>query len=440
MKKLLTYGLTTLLILTLVLPARAAVDIVEVESPGGIKAWLVEEHEIPFVSIDILFRGGTSLDDPDARGAVNLMTALLEEGSGDLDAQGFAEARDDLAASISFDSSDDTVSVSAQFLTDVTDETIALLRDALTTPRFDEDAVERVRTQVLANLRSDAEDPGEIAREALSQRIYGEHPYASNGSGTLESVSALTREDLLNAHRATMAQDRIYVGVVGDISAEDLSHLLDKLFGDLPKTGATLPEQVALNLDGGTHIQPYDTPQSTVLFVQAGIDREDPDFFPAFVMNQILGAGGFGSRLMAEVREKRGLTYGIYAYIAQKDHADLLIGQVATANATVGETIDIVRSEWQRLAEDGISQEELDQAKTYLTGAYPLRFDGNGRIAGILAGMQIDGMPIDYIATRNDKVDAVRLEDVNRVAANLLAPETLTFFVVGQPEGLPTAN
>lgn len=440
MKKLLAYGLTALLILTIALPARAAVDIVEVESPGGIKAWLVEEHELPFVSIDILFRGGTSLDDPNARGAVNLMTALLEEGSGALDAQGFAKARDDLAASLSFDSSDDTVSVSAQFLTDVTDETIALLKTALTEPRFDADAIERVRTQVLANLRSDAEDTGELAREALSQRIYGDHPYANNGSGTLDSVAALTRDDLLAAHGATLAQDRIYVGVVGDISAEELSYLLDELFGDLPATGAPLPEQVTLNLDGGTHVQPYDTPQSTVLFVQPGIDREHPDFFPAFVMNQILGAGGFGSRLMAEVREKRGLTYGIYAYLAQKDHADLLIGQVATANPTVGETIDIVRSEWRRLAEDGITQEELDQAKTYLTGAYPLRFDGNSRIAGILAGMQIDGMPIDYIATRNDKVDAVTLDDVNRVSGELLQPELLTFFVVGQPEGLAAAN
>ena len=185
---------------------------------------------------------------------------------------------------------------------------------------------------------------------------------------------------------------------------------------------------------------PYDTPQSSILFAQSGIDREHPDFFPAFVMNQILGAGGFGSRLMTEVREKRGLTYGIYAYLAQKDHADLLIGRVATANATVGETIDIVRAEWQRMVDEGGTDEELSQAKTYLTGAYPLRFDGNGRIASILAGMQIDEMPIDYINTRNAKVEAVTLADVNRVAGEVLNPEALTFVVVGQPEESAPAN
>ncbi|MCR9087921.1 MAG: insulinase family protein [Rhodobacteraceae bacterium] len=421
-------------------PARAAVDIVEVESPGGVTAWLVEEHELPFVALEILFRGGTSLDDPDARGAVNLMTGLLEEGAGELDARGFAEARDDLAVSFRFDAGDDTISVSAEFLTDVTDEATALLRTALAEPRFDEDAVERVRAQVLSRLRSDAEDPGEIATETFAAKLYGAHPYATNGRGTIESVTALSRDDLVAAHAGTIARDRVYVGAVGDITPEQLGVLLDTLFADLPETGAPLPERVDISLDGGVHVTPYATPQSSILFAQGGIDREHPDFFPAFVMNQVLGAGGFGSRLMTEVREKRGLTYGIYAYLAQKDHADLLIGRVATANATVGETIDIVRAEWQRMADEGVTEAELTQAKTYLTGAYPLRFDGNGRIANILAGMQIDGMPIDYINTRNAKVDAVTLEDVNRVAGELLNPEALTFVVVGQPEEPAPAN
>lgn len=430
----------TAAVLIAALPARAAVDIVEVESPGGVSAWLVEEHELPFVSLEILFRGGTSLDDPQARGAVNLMTALLEEGAGDLDARSFAEARDDLAATFSFRSSDDSIGVSARFLTDVTDDAVALLRTALTAPRFEADAIERVRAQVLSGLLSAAEDPGEIASKTLAAMVYGDHPYAFGESGTIDSVAALTREDLVAAHRNTLARDRIYVAAVGDITPEQLSAVLDQLFAELPETGAPLPGGVTLTLDGGVHVTPYDTPQSSVLFVQPGINRDDPDFFPAFVMNQILGAGGFGSRLMAEVREKRGLSYGIYAYLAQKDHADLLVGQVATANATVGETIDIVRAEWQRLADEGVTEEELTRAKTYLTGAYPLRFDGNSRIAGILVGMQIDGMPIDYVNTRNARVDAVTQEDVNRVARDRLEPEKLTFVVVGQPDGLLPAN
>lgn len=434
------FALAAVAAISVTQPARAAVDIVEVQSPGGITAWLVEEHELPFVSLEILFRGGTSLDDPDARGAVNLMTALLEEGAGELDARGFAEARDDLAVTFRFDASDDAISVSAEFLTEVTDEAVALLRTALTEPRFDENAVERVRAQVLSGLRSDAEDPSEIASETFAAMLYGDHPYATNGKGTIESVTALSRDDLIAAHDGALARDRIYVGAVGDITADELGALLDTLFADLPETGTALTEPASLSLDGGVHVTPYDTPQSSILFAQHGIDREDPDFFPAFVMNQILGAGGFGSRLMTEVREKRGLTYGIYAYLAQKDYADLLIGRVATANATVGETIEIIGAEWQRMAEEGVTEDELTQAKTYLTGAYPLRFDGNGRIANILAGMQIDGMPIDYIITRNDKVEAVTLADVNRVAGELLNPEALTFVVVGQPEETAPAN
>ncbi|MCV6598509.1 MAG: insulinase family protein [Mangrovicoccus sp.] len=427
-------------VITFSLPARATVEITEVTSPGGLTAWLVQSPELPFVSLEIAFRGGTSLDEPQARGAVNLMAALLEEGAGDLDARGFAEARDDLAASFYFDSSDDAVSVSAQFLTDTQEEAITLLRSALMAPRFDAQAIERVRAQVLAGLRSDAEDPDTIASDTLAQMVYGSHPYAHPGSGTIDSVTGLSREDLIQAHGNTLARDRVYISAVGDITPEALGALMDRLLADLPETGAPLPEPAALALDGDVHVTPYDTPQSSILFLQEGIHRDHPDFFPAFVLNQILGAGGFGSRLMSEVREKRGLTYGIYAYLASKDYANLLIGRMATANATVGESIEIIRAEWERMASDGVSAEELEQAKTYLTGAYPLRFDGNSRIAGILLGMQMDGMPMDYINTRNAKIEAVTLADVNRVAASLLRPEELTFVVVGLPEGLPATQ
>ena len=369
-------------------PARAAVDIVEVESPGGVTAWLVEEHELPFVALEILFRGGTSLDDPDARGAVNLMTGLLEEGAGELDARGFAEARDDLAVSFRFDAGDDTISVSAEFLTDVTDDATALLRTALAEPRFDEDAVERVRAQVLSRLRSDAEDPGEIATETFAAKLYGAHPYATNGRGTIESVTALSRDDLVAAHAGTIARDSVYVGAVGDLAPEQLGVLLDTLFADLPETGAPLPEQVDISLDGGVHVTPYATPQSSILFAQGGIDREHPDFFPAFLLNQVMGAGGFESRLTQEVRVKRGLTYGIYSYLSTKKLAATYQGSVSSANDRISEAIDVVRDEWRDISENGVTAEELEDAKLYLTGAYPLRFDGNGQIAGILVGMQ----------------------------------------------------
>lgn len=418
------------------LPARAGVDIQEITTPGGIDAWLVEEHSIPFVALELRFRGGTSLDAPDKRGAVNLMTGLLEEGTGDMDSRAFARATEEIAAEFSYGASDDAVSVSARFLTETRDEAIELLRASITAPSLTPEAIERVRAQVIAGLNSGLKDPDTIARNTFAGLVFGDHPYGSPEEGTIESVSALTRDDLLAAHRAVFARDRVYVSAVGDITADELSALLDRLLGDLPETGAQLPGRADQNLPGGIEVVDFDTPQSSVIFGQPGIDREDPDFFAAYILNHIIGGGGFESRLMTEVREKRGLTYGIYTYLSDKDNGEIWVGSVSSANDRVGEAIAVIREQWARIRNEGVTAEELADAKTYITGAYPLRFDGNGTIANIAVGMQIDGFPKDYIATRNDRMNAVTLEDVNRVARELLDPDKLTFVVVGRPEGL----
>ncbi|MBR9843325.1 MAG: insulinase family protein [Rhodobacteraceae bacterium] len=418
------------------LPLRAGVDVREVTTPGGINAWLVEEPSIPFVALELRFKGGASLDAPDKRGATNLMMALLEEGAGDLDARAFARAAESLAASFSYRASDDAVSISARFLTENRDAAVDLLRLSLVEPTFPDKAVERVRGQVLSGLRGDEKDPNAIAGRAFKAMAFGDHPYGSPLDGTVESVAALTREDIITAHSAALAKDRIYVSAVGDITEEELGALLDRLLGDLPDTGAPMPGPAELGLKGGVEIVEFDTPQSVAHFGQAGIERDDDDFFAAYVMNVILGGGGFESRLMEEVREKRGLTYGVYSYLVPKDHAALYLGSVASANDRIAEAISVIRAEWERMADEGVTQDELDKAKALLTGAYPLRFDGNGAIARIMVGMQMDDLPIDYIATRNDKVNAVTLEDVNRVARELLDPEGLQFVVVGKPEGL----
>ena len=418
------------------LPARAAVEVEEVTSPGGIDAWLVEDHSIPFVALELRFRGGTSLDPEGKAGAVNLMTGLLEEGAGTRDAQGFARATEGLAARFGYGASDDTVSVSARMLTDRRDEAVALLRDSLIAPRFGADAIERVRAQVLSGLRADQTNPRALAGRAASRLIYGDHPYARPGEGTIESVSALTREDIVAAHRAALVRDRVHVSAVGDITAGELGALLDRLLGELPATGAPLPEAAALSLPGGVKVVDFETPQSNALFVQPGPDRHHPDFLTAYVLNHILGGGGFESRLMTEVREKRGLTYGVYSYLADKEAADLWMGSVASANGRVAEAIAVIRDQWARLRDEGVTAEEMENAKTYLTGAYPLRFDGNAQIASIAVGMQLDDLPVDYIANRNAMIEAITLEEINRVAREWLDPGKLTFVVVGQPEGL----
>lgn len=424
----------------LAFPALAEIKIEPVTSPGGIKAWLVQDKGIPFTALEIQFRGGTSLDAPGKRGAVNLMTALIEEGAGDLDSQGFAAARDGLAAEFSFRSGTDSVGVSAKFLTENRDQAIDLLRSALVNPRFDQVAVDRVRGQVIANLQSNEKDPGTLASEAFNRMAFGAHPYGSSGDGTLESVAALTRDDIVAAHKGALAHDRIYVAAAGDISAADLGLLLDKLLGDLPAIGAPLPARADWALKGGVTVQDFPTPQSTIYFGQNGITRDDPDFFAAYILNEILGGGRFTARLMTEVREKRGLTYGIGTYLVPMDKAEMMIGQFASANEKVGEAIRVVQDEWAKMATGGVTAEELAATKTYLTGSYPLRFDGNGQIAQVLVGMQMEDLPIDYAVTRNAQIEAVTLDDVKRLAARLLTPDALRFVVVGQPVGVVSTN
>ena len=420
------------------LPALAAVEIREVTSPGGITAWLVEEHSIPFVSLDIRFTGGANLDAPGKRGATNLMMATLEEGAGGRDVRAFAEAVETLGARFGFDASHDGVSVSASVLTETRDEALELLRDALVDPAFDEDAVARVREQVLAVIEQDARDPGEIASATMARLAFPDHPYGTPLEGTRETVSSLTPGDLRAAHRTALARDAVFVGVAGDITAEELGPLLDTLLGDLPERDATDVGAAGYALDGGVTVVDFPSPQSVVAFGHESIERDDPDFFPAFVLNEVLGGRGFGSRLMEEVRVARGLTYGIGSYLVPRDHAAQHLGQFASSNDRAAEAVAIVRDEWARLAHEGVGPDELEAAKTYLTGEYPLRFDGNGRIASILVSMQDQGLPIDYIATRNDKVEAVTVEDVARVAERVLRPEALHFVVVGRPEALET--
>lgn len=417
-------------------PLRASVGIQQVESPGGFKAWLVEDHTIPFVALELRFKGGASLDLPEKRGATYLMTGLLEEGAGDYDARGFAEAVESIAASFDFDAYDDAVAISAKFLTETKDEAIALLRTCLTEPTFAEADVERVRRQVLTGIQSDLKDPDAISGASFDALAFGDHPYGSAFEGTVETVSTLTPADLEAARQGVLAKDRVFVSAAGDITPEELAALMDELLSGLPDTGLPMPEMFDVSLPGGTVVVPFETPQSVALFGHEGITRDDPDFFAAYVMNVILGGGGFEARLMEEVREKRGLTYGVASYLIPKDYASLYLGRVASANDRIAEAIEVIRAEWQKLRDTGVTEEELAQAKTYLTGSYPLRFDGNGSIANILVGMQMDDLPITYVETRNDNVNAVTLEDIQRVAKRILKPEALTFVVVGQPEGL----
>ncbi|KRW98031.1 pitrilysin family protein [Paracoccus sp. MKU1] len=434
-------ALATLVFVALAsLPARA-IEIQEITSPGDIKAWLVEDHSIPFTALSLMFKGGASLDAPGKRGQMSLMTALLEEGSGQMDSVQYAEAVEGLGAQNRFDVGDDALTVNARMLTENRDEAAELLRQALVEPRFDPDAVERVRAQLQAVIRSEATDPNAIASKELARQAWGEHPYATSINGTSDSVAALTREDLVAAKDRVLARDRVVVAAAGDINAEDLGKLIDKILGGLPeRSSVPLPEKAELQLTGGVTVIDWDSPQTVVSFAQPGLPMSDPDYFAAFVADHILGGGGFSSRLMDEIREKRGLTYGVGTGLSNGVYGETWQGGMASANDKVAEAVGLIRQQWDRFAEGGVTEKELADAKTYLTGEYALRFDGNGKIAGILAGMQLIGLPADYVNTRNAKIEAVTAADVQRVAQRLLHADQIRFVLVGRPEGIDATN
>lgn len=418
------------------LPARGEIAVTTVTSPGGITAWFYENHAIPILSIEASFQGGAALDPVGREGAANLMAALLDEGAGDLDARAFAEAEEALAARLDFRAGRDSIGVSARMLTETRAPTLELLRSALVAPRFDAEAVERMRARMLSSLRADATDPGALAARAFDAEVFAGHPYARPAEGTPESVAAIDRAAIGDAHRAGLVRDRLRIAVAGDITPGELGPILDEVFGALPAGGPPLPSVAEVRAPGTVEVIDLDIPQSVVLFGEGGIARDDPDYIPAFVMDRILGGGGFSSRLMREVREKRGLTYGISTWLQPDDFGQLYMGRFSSANERAAEAVAIVRAEWRRMAEEGVTAEELVAAKRYLTGAWPLRFDGNARIAEQLLGLQTAGLGPDYLARRNALVAAVTVEDVARVARRMLDPARLTFVVVGRPEGL----
>jgi zinc protease len=359
----------------------------------------------------------------------------LDEGAGELDSQEFRTELEDLAIQLSFDADRDQFTGRLKTLTEHRAQAFELLRLALSQPRFDAEPVERIRNQVQASLRRLAEDPDYVASLPWFETAFPEHPYGRPVRGTIESVGAITADDLRGFVARRLARDNLIIGVAGDVTAQELGPLLDSAFGDLPATSAPIDLGEARPADGGTVMVRKDVPQSQVLFGEAGLSRDDPDFYAAYVANHILGGGGFTSRLTEEVREKRGLAYSVYSYLYPADHAPLWLGGLGTSNASVRQAVALVRHEVARLAHGEVEQAELDDAKQYLTGAFPLRLTSNDQIAGTLVSMQVSDLGIDYLEKRNDYIQAVTLEDLRRVAARLYHPEELLVVIVGDPPG-----
>ncbi len=417
-----------------------AVEIERVRSPGGIEAWLVRDHTIPIISMSFAFAGAAALDPRGKEGLADMVSSLLDEGAGELDSQAFQQALEDISASISFDAGRERFRGSLRTLSRVRDAAFGLLRLAVTAPRFDAEPVKRIRAQLIASLMSRQENPRRIAGRTWYRTVFPDHPYGNPIAGTTASIAAIGRADLARFTAERFGRDNLVIGVVGDISAAELGRRLDQVFAGLPARSDPVRVADVRPADAGRLVivrKPI--PQSVVVFGQSGVKRDDRDYYAAYVMNYILGGGGFASRLTEEIREKRGLAYSVYSYLNPLDHAGLIMGGLGTRNDRVAVSLDILRSEWRRIASDGVSDDELAAAKTYINGSFPLRLDSGRRIANLLVAIQVSKLGIDYLDRRVELINAVTRDHVGRVARRLLDSATLTVVVVGDPKGLDSS-
>jgi zinc protease len=416
-------------------PSHAAAKVQHLISPGGIEAWFVQDSTVPLIAMEYAFGGGATQDPADKPGVGNMVANLLDEGSGDLDSKTFHERLERRAIELSFSTARDNFRGSLRMLRDNRDEAFDLLRMALTSPRFESSDVERIRAQVMSGLRRETSNPNSLATRKLLEVAFGNHPYGRPGNGTLESVPRIDVADLKDYVRRVLARDTLRIAVVGDVDPATLGKLLDQTFGGLPAKASLAPvaEVEAVKPPQRAFI-PLDVPQTVVTFGGPSFKRSDPNFMAGYVVNHILGGGGLSSRLYHEVREKRGLAYSVYESLLWMDHSALFIGNTGTRADRAGDTVDAITKEVRRMAEDGPTQQELDEAKSYLKGSQMLALDTSSKLASALLQYQLDRLPIDYIEKRNAIVDAVTLDDAKKAAQRLWGQGLLTVIVGRAPQ------
>jgi len=433
-------AVVALLALPLLAAPALATTIERVVSPGGIEAWLVHEPAVPMIAVDFAFVGGAAQDAPGKGGTASLAASLLDEGAGDIDAKTFHARLERKAIELGFQAERDTLRGTLRTLTENKDEAFDYLRLAVTQPRFDATDVEVIRAQLLSMLRRASTSPTDIASQRWWQLAFADHPYGRPVNGTLESLPTVTVADLKDYTHRVMGRGNLKVAVVGDIDAEAVKVMLDRVFGALPAQPDLKPvANVAPQGLGRRVVVKVDVPQTVVTFGGPGIARKDPDFMAAYLVNQILGGGAFSSRLYQEVREKRGLAYSVYDSLVWLNHSALFLGGTATRADRASETLDVIDKEIHRLAAEGPTAKELADAKAYLNGSFVLNLDTSSKIAALLVQLQLDGLGIDYFTRRSEMINAVTLEDARRVAKRMLDGGMLVT-VAGRPEGLVSTS
>lgn len=433
-------GLVAIAVFLFPLSRAEAMKIQVVKSPGGVTAWLVEEHSVPLIALRFAFDGGSAQDQLGKEGLSRFLASTLDEGAGDLTAKEFQERVEAIAMRMSFEDARDAFYGSVETLSENLDKAVALVALALNKPRFDADAVERVRGQLQASVAYASRDPNRVASEEWAAMAFPGHPYGRPSQGTPTSLQGITRDDIAALRAHTFARSNLFVVAVGDIDATALAGVLDKVFGQLPakaQLASVAPTQPASAEK--QKVIDMAVPQSVARFGLPAMPRKDKDFITAFVLNTVLGGGSMSSRLYEEVREKRGLAYSVYTTVQPYKQTSIFAGGVATKNEEIAQSLDVIRAELKRFAAEGPTEKELLDAKSYLTGSFALRFDSNAKIANQLLWIYQEELGLDYVDRRNGEIEAVTMADVKRVAKRLFENQELIVTIVGRPAGLAAA-
>ncbi len=408
-----------------------------VKTASGIEGWLIRQPGSPVLAIDFAFEGGAALDPPGKAGLGYLISGLMDEGAGDLDSAAFMQRLAAKAIDYRFENGRDEFNGSILTLSRHREEAFTLLEMALRAPRFDQDAVERVKAQILAGLRRQMQSPDAVCGKMFSSTLFAGHPYANAVKGEIETLEALDSADCHAHFHDLTGRDRLKIVAVGDLTPEEFGQMVDRVFGKLaikgPEFGIAPAKLKAL---GTTKTIEMDVPQTVIRFAGRGIMRNDPDIFAAIVVNHILGGSAFTSRLFMEVREKRGLAYSVSSGLRTMRYAALHSGGTSTKNERAGESLGVIREEMAKLGRDIPDENELNAAKRYITGSYPLRFDTSQKVAGEYLRIALDGLDPGYAERRFGLFDSITRDDFARVAERLYGGGQIFVAAVGRPSGL----
>lgn len=428
--------LATFLILSGLATGAHALDIQRWQTPNGSQVLLVERHELPIVDYNVIFKGAGTIAEPDSKSNTASATALLiMRGTEQLDEEQFNAKINDLASSVAGSAGFEYSSFGFRSLSqaDTLNATADLFNQALTQPRFDATVLDRIKQQTILSLKQSESYPGYLGDRELTKLNYGTHPYGKSAYQTAEKIQAVEREDLKRFHQNHYTQSQAMITIVGDITKPQAEALIRRTLAGVPTQAKEVQNAPPVTVKGGQHKHiPF--PHSTQTTISIGLPvmtAYDPDYFAMMVGNYILGGGGFDSRLMQELRDKRGFTYGASSSVAGYNQLAPFSIEFSTENKNSKEALKATQKVLADFVANGPTEEELKQAKAHLTGSFPLKFDTNGKLLANLISVGFYNRPADWFDTYNDKINALTVTDIQRAWQRKIKPEQMNIVVTG---------